>query len=271
MANTSKNRTRIFWFLRNLLWAIILIFALILLTQFLLGRFTRHNKEFEVPDFYGLQLDAAETVARDARLRLDVTDSVYVSRLERGAVFSQNPEAGSHVKRGRRILITINATQTQQVEMPSLVGLSLRAAKTEILAKGLRMGTLSYTQDMATNNVLQQRLGNDPVAPGTKVDVGSAVNLVLGVSPGENVTYIPLLSGYTEEMAREMIIENSLNIAGVSFDSSVKTPEDSLAAVVYSQSPAATGGTFPRGTKVSIYLTVDPAKIAALQQEAGAL
>ena len=268
MANTSNHRKRIFWFLRNLLWAIILLFALVLLTQFILGRFTRHNKEFEVPDFYGMQLDSATQVARDARVRLDVTDSVYVNRLERGAVFSQNPDAGSHVKRGRRILITINATQTKQVEMPSLVGLSLRAAKTEILAKGLRIGTLTYAQDMATNNVLQQRLGNDPIAPGTKVDVGSSVNLVLGVSPGDNATYIPLLSGYTEEMAREMIVENSLNVAGVSFDDSVKTPEDSLAAVVYSQSPAAAGGTFPRGTKVSIYLTVDPAKIAALQDAA---
>lgn len=268
MANTSKNRTRIFWFLRNLLWAIILLFALVLLTQFLLGRFTRHNKEFEVPDFYGLQLDSAEVLARGARVRLDVTDSVYVPRIERGAVFSQNPEAGSHVKRGRRVLITINAVQTKQVEMPSLVGLSLRAAKTEVLAKGLRIGTLSYTQDMATNNVLQQRLGGAPVEPGTKVDVGSAVNLVLGVSPGENMTYIPALAGYNEEMARELIFDNSLNLASVSYDASVATAEDSLAAVVYSQSPAASSGTFPLGTKVSIYLTVDPAKIAALQETA---
>ena len=74
--------------------------------------------------------------------------------------------------------------------------------------------------------------------------------------------------GYTEEMARELIFENSLNIAGVQYDASVKTAEDSLAAVVYSQSPAAAGGTFPRGTKVSVYLTVDPAKIAALQDAA---
>lgn len=266
MANTSKNRKRAIWFLRNLLWAIILIFALLLLSQFILGRFTRHNREFEVPDFYGMQLDSARQVARRARVRLDVTDSVYMDRVARGAVFFQNPEAGAKVKRGRRVLITINATQTKQVEMPSLVGLSLRAAKTEILAKGLRPGTLSYLPDMATNNVLQQRIAGRTVEAGVPVDAGSKVDLVLGVHPDENVTYIPALAGHTAEMAREMVFDHSLNLVSISYDASVKTAEDSLAAVVYSQSPAALGGTFPLGTKVAVYLTVDPAKIAALQE-----
>ena len=144
MARTSKEKGAGGWFLRNLIWAIILILALIVVLQFLLGVITRHNKEIPVPDFSGLTISEAESLARSSDVRIDITDSVYVSHLPLGTVFSQNPKADDKVKKGRRILITINATQPKTVEMPRLVGLSLRGAKTEILSRGLSVGTLTY-------------------------------------------------------------------------------------------------------------------------------
>ena len=94
-------------------------------------------------------------------------------------IYSQNPIAGSKVKKGRRILITINAINPQMVEMPSLVGFSLRQAYTELTSKGLSIGSLIYIEDIATNNVLEQRYNGQPVAPKTLLESESDIDLLL--------------------------------------------------------------------------------------------
>lgn len=263
MASTSKDKAvKKHWFLRNLIWAIIFILALIFVCQALLGLITRHNREISVPDFTGMTVQEAESFARSNSVRMEVTDSVYVSHLPLGTVFSQNPKVGDMVKKGRRILITINATQPKTVTMPRLVGLSLRGAKTEILARGLTVGTLNYVPDMATNYVLSQKVKGRNILPGKKVNAETPVDLTLGVNSGESTTYVPYLIGFTRDMAKELLIDNSLNVGLIKFDETVTTYADSLQAQVYSQSPAYSHAGYPLGTKVSIYLTVDPSKVS---------
>ncbi|MBO4571550.1 MAG: PASTA domain-containing protein [Bacteroidales bacterium] len=262
MARTSKDKGAGGWILRNLIWAIILILALVVLLQFLLDAVTRHNKEIDVPDFSGLTIAEAADLARANNVRIDLTDSVYVSHLPLGTVFSQNPKAADKVKKGRRILITINATQPKTVAMPRLVGLSLRGAKTEILACGLTVGTLTYVPDMATNYVLAQKVAGRNILPGKKVKIDTPVDLTLGVNSGESYTYIPYLIGHTAAMAREILVDNSLNVGEVKYDSTVKTYADSLQAQVFSQSPAYSGVPYPLGTQVTITLTNEAAKVS---------
>ena len=262
MAGTSKNNETRNWFFRNLIWAIIFIFALVLVMQVLLNVITRHNQVIPSPDFTGMTIEEASSFARKNGVRIDVTDSVYVSHLPLGTVFSQNPKIDDKVKKGRRILLTINATQPKTVSMPRLVGLSLRGAKAQIIASGLTVGRLDYVPDMATNYVLAQKVKGRSVAAGKQVQAETPVDLTLGVNAGESTTYIPYLVGKTWDMAKELLIDNSLNVGSVRFDSSVKTYADSLQALVYSQSPAYSRIGYPLGTKVSIFLTTDHKKIA---------
>ena len=118
---------------------------------------TRHGKEFAVPDLSGMSLTEAAATAEKYHLRLDVTDSVYIRGMERGAIARQNPEAGSMVKKNRRILLVINSVIPRQSTMPSLTGYSLRQARTELASNGLNIGKLIYVNDMATDNVLAQQ------------------------------------------------------------------------------------------------------------------
>lgn len=262
MARAVKNSGRKS-FLLNIIWAIILIFALVLLLRIALSIFTQHNREIDVPDFSGMVIEDAEHLADKSHVRLDVTDSVFVTRLGLGTVFSQNPAPGSKVKKGRRILITINATQPKTVEMPSLVGLSLRAAKQRIVASGLTVGHLDYVYDMATNNVLAQSVNGRRVEPGRKLKLDTPIDLTLGRNSSDGVTYIPYVVGMTFPMACEELIDNSLNRGTIIYDDSVKTYADSLQAVVYSQSPVYSGdnNAFLLGTPVSLWLTVDQSKL----------
>lgn len=252
------------WILKNILAAAALILILVLLAQLILKVSTRHNKEITVPDFTGMSMVDAKYQARKNDIRLDVTDSVFVKRFDRGAVFSQNPKAGSKVKKGRRIMITINATQAKTTEMPNLVGYSLRQAMTEIKAKGLVVGTLTYREDIATNNVLAQSCGGKEVAPRTELEAESVIDLTLGRDPANSFTYVPHLIGFTSEVATETILDNSLNVGKVTYDDTVKNWEDSLNAVVYRQTPAPSSSSpYLMGASVNIDLTTNQAKLAA--------
>lgn len=263
---------------RNFIGGIIFVFAMLILLSMGLKACTRHNKELAVPDFTTLSLAEARHLAAKNDLRLDVVDSVYVKRLAHGAVYRQNPEAGKAVKKNRRILITINANTPQMTSVPNVVGYSLRQASAELMARGLTIGKLVYRSDMATNNVLEQRYKGRQVVPGTLVETESQIDLVLGLNPSDNITYIPYVVGYTAQVAATSINENSLNVGKVSFDETVKDYQDSLRAVVYRQSPMPRVRTTEEGeasvigsngvvmgSNVDIFLTLDTDKVVPRQ------
>ncbi len=263
---------------RNFIGGIIFIFALLLVLSMGLRACTRHNKELAVPDFTTLSLAEARHLAAKNDLRLDVVDSVYVKRLAHGAVYRQNPEAGKAVKKNRRILITINANTPQMTSVPNVVGYSLRQASAELMARGLTIGKLIYRTDMATNNVLEQCYKGRQVIPGTLVETESQIDLVLGLNPSDNITYIPYVVGYNVQVAATSIHENSLNVGNVKYDETVKDYQDSLRAVVYRQSPmprvrtnedgeASVIGSngVVMGSNVDIWLTLDTDKVVPRQ------
>ena len=246
--------------LRNFIWGIVFVIVMVLLSQLFLAIFTRHNRELTVPDFTALDMRTVEKVAKNLHLRVEVADSVFVKHLPLGVVFSQNPVAGSRVKKNRRIFITLNSTVPRMVSVPSVIGCSLRQAQAELAASGLGVGKLKYVSDIATNNVLRQQYNGKDIPSGRKVEAESKIDLVLGLNDEDNTTDVPNVKGFTTAVAGSSIIENSLNVGKIRYDDSVKNYADSLHAVVYSQTPGA-GSHVDMGRSVDIYLTVNPDKI----------
>lgn len=255
-----------FWktLLINIIKAVIGVVVLVLVIDIFLKIFTKHNNEIAVPDFSSMSIEDASQVAAKANVRLDVIDSIYVKRLAPGAVFSQNPAAGSAVKKGRRVLITINATNPKMVDMPNLIGLSLRQAKTELFSRGLSINKISYIEDIATNNVIEQRYRGRRINPGDEVESESAIDLVLGLNPEDATTNVPYVCGYPLQVAEDNIYDNSLNVGTVRYDESVQTYQDTLDAVVYIQSPMDIYVPYNKGARVNLVLTVDQSKLANL-------
>ncbi len=258
------------WIVRNLLIALAVVLALIFGSKLFLNLVTQHDKELTVPDFTNMTVPEAEALASDAGIRVEVTDSIFAKRMRKGAVRDQNPAPGSKVKKGRRISLTINAMNAKKVQMPNLVGLSMRQALAEIQSRGLVLGKFIYVNDMATNNVLKQLRRNREIEPGTYVETESVIDLVLGLNPETDAqTYIPDVVGKKYLTAVDAVHKQSLNIRSLRFDESVKNYEDSLNAVVYRQSPVASSAVSSEaaalssvrlGSDVSLYLTVDPEK-----------
>lgn len=231
---------------------LVVIFLLFTILKFI----TRHNQEFEVPSFINMTVEEAEAVARQYELRLEVTDSVYINRMAPGAIFRQNPEAASKVKKNRRILLTINANQPKLVKMPELVGYSLRQAQSELVSNQLSLGKLIYVKDIATNNVLGQLYKGRAIAEGEKIPSESVIDLKLGINETDSTTYIPEIRGIPYRLVREKLAENSLNLSKAVFDESVTNYADSLSAWVYRQIPAPSDSVTVRlGTGVTVYLS----------------
>lgn len=250
------------WIFRNLLTAVLIVAVLVVGSMILLNVLTQHNRELSVPDFSNMRLAEAEVSAQQAGVRIDVTDSVFVRKMRKGAVYRQNPAPGAKVKNGRRIMLTINAVNAKKVTMPDLVGYSMRQAKAELLSRGLVLGRLIYVQDIATNNVLRQLYDNHEIAPGVLVESESVIDLVVGLNSSDNVTYVPDVTGLKNLSARDAVQGNSLNIRTMKFDDTVKDYDDSLNAVVYRQEPSHLDSLPKRmGDSMVLYLTLDHTKV----------
>lgn len=248
------------WILKNVILAAVFILALAAGAGLLLKIMTNHGQEITVPDLGNMTVPEAVYTAGLQNLRVEVTDSVYIRRMGRGMVYSQNPKAGSSVKKGRRILLTINSVSPKKVQMPNLVGYSMRQAKAEINSRGLNLGKLLYVEDIATNNVLKQMFRNREIQPGTMIESGSEITLVVGLNPEDNQTYIPDVVGMKYMRAVDAVHDNSLNIRSLKFDKTVKNYADSLDATVYRQGPEPSGEPTLIGSDVTLYLSLDPLK-----------
>ena len=249
------------WIVRNLLLAALLVAGLLLLAQVGLSLVTRHNRTVTVPDFTNMTVAEARHVARDGHVGVKVTDSVFVRRLGAGVVYRQQPKAGSTVKKGRSIFLTINSIVPRKVVMPNLIGYSLNEARAELNNRGLSLGKLNYTQDIATNQVLRQTVRGRNVRAGDLVVSGSDVDLTLGLSTEEGPTKVPRVIGQKYISAVDALHDHYLNVGRVRFDSGIRTYADSINAVVYQQDGL--DQTRAYGSAINLYLTLDSAKVPA--------
>lgn len=263
----KTNKNPYLTILKHLCVIAVLALVLILGAKIFLNLFTRHGRELVVPDFSNLTVLEAEHLARKSHLRVAVTDSVFLKRMKKGAVYRQSPLPGSHVKKDKRITLTINANIGKMVTMPDLVGLSMRQAKAELLSRGLVLGKLVYVQDMATNNVLKQIRGEEEIMPGTMIESETVIDLVVGLNGYDATTYVPDVKGLKRMSAVDAIHDSSLNIRELRFDESVVDYDDSLNAMVWRQTPEPSDSvSVAMGSDVVLYLTLDEHKIPVKEE-----
>lgn len=248
-------------YIKNILGIFIALLALIISSSIFLKVITHHGNKIEVPDFTNMTMSEAKYNAGINNIKVIVIDSVYVRRMKKGAVYSQNPKPGSTVKKGRRIRLTINSINPKKIIMPNLVGVSMRQAHAELLSRGLNLGQLIYVNDIATNNVIRQLYNKKEIKPGMYINSGSNIDLVVGLNNFDNTTNVPDVIGMKYMRAVSAVHDYSLNVSRLVFDSSVRNYADSLDAVVYKQGPVASEIPVIMGSDVSLYLTVDAAKI----------
>lgn len=145
-----------------------------------LSWYTNHDKYLKVPDVSGMSFDEAKITLEQNGLNPIINDSVFIEKALPLSIVSQNPEAGSDVKDGRTIYLTINTGKTPTVNAPKFVDMSITLAKAVMKNKGLKIGKINTTYDAIGNNlVLSQFYRGDTLRPGTVIPKGSIIDLTI--------------------------------------------------------------------------------------------
>ena len=219
----------------NILAGIGAVLVLLVLFFFSLGWITGNGKTEKVPNVLGLDVTAAEKNIKALGFDLVLQDSIYVDTLARNSVLRQTPEADEVVKKGRTIFLTINRVIAPQVDMPNLIGFSLKSAQTYLKVLGLRIGTINLVADRNKNVIVEQLVGNTPIAPGTKIVSGTLINFTVGDGGASIGMEVPDLIGLTVAMAKMQIASMGLLVGNISANGVI---QDTANAFVKQQNPA---------------------------------
>ncbi len=145
-----------------------------------LSYYTHHGEEIIVPDVCNKLIGDADYTLEMAGLSAIVVDSTYNRSLPSGAVMTQHPEAGSKVKAGRHIYLTINSKESPSVSLPDIAdNCSMREAKDRLTQLGFRIGPVEYVpgdKDWVYGVKCQGRT----VATGERVPIDAVITLLVG-------------------------------------------------------------------------------------------
>jgi beta-lactam-binding protein with PASTA domain/tRNA A-37 threonylcarbamoyl transferase component Bud32 len=200
--------------------------------------------EVEMPELVGRPLAAAEVLAREAGLVVEVADRVNSSTVPADVVVAQDQPPGKRLKQGRRVAVTVSLG-LRLVTVPNLIQRPLQDAQLALDAAQLKVGALQdgYDDLVRPGVVMRQ----NPAA-GAQVPADTAVTLVISRGPPQ--VEMPEVVGRRLDDARRVLEERNLVVAHVrTIGSEVAAP-----GTVLEQTPAA--GTRVRPDQVVITLAV---------------
>lgn len=217
----------------NILAGIFLALAVFSIVILSLGWLTHHNDAKTVPPLLGKTLAQAEKILADAGFDLVVQDSIFNDTLKPLQIVRQVPDEYEVVKSNRTVYLTINRAEPPLVEMPNIVGYSLRSAEFTLNNMGLKLGDTTFKPDFAKNTVLQQLYNGVAIQPGAKIRQGSRVDLVIGSGLGSSFL-VPNLVGLTYADAKALLDGKGIGLGSVIASGGVA---DTAAAFIYRQNP----------------------------------
>ena len=167
-------------FLYNLLGLGVLIVGITVAVHWGLRSYTRHGDEIDVPELKGLSVDKAVQRIRDAGLRATLSDSVYVKELPANTIYSQSVTAGTHVKAGRIVHLTVNSSHPPMVLLPDLAdNCSVREARMKLTVLGIKNVTVESI-DGELDWVYGLKVNGKNAAAYDRIPSESKVTLVVG-------------------------------------------------------------------------------------------
>ncbi|MFD2519762.1 PASTA domain-containing protein [Emticicia soli] len=173
---------------------------------------TNHGQSITVPELKGMSMEEMEKALDDRDLDYEVSDCTFVAGARPLTILTQFPKAGSSVKEGRKVYLTIVSETAPMVKIPDILKRSLSSAKNQLLSNGLVAGDPEYIPAIEDNSVLKIKVDGREVTPGSSVPKGSKVTLVLGDGLGDQMIEVPNLVGMASDEAEILTSGQNLSI-----------------------------------------------------------
>ncbi|TMI61810.1 MAG: PASTA domain-containing protein [Bacteroidetes bacterium] len=219
----------------NLLVGLLLIIGVFTVFILSLNWLTNHGKSKTIPAVVGKNFDEAMDILKKQGFDVTVQDSIYVDTLPKFTVIKQFPSPDAVVKVNRNVYITVNRAVPPMVEMPNLVNYSFRSAEMGLKNNNLRLGDTTFKPRFDKHTVMEQWYNGAPIAPGTKIRMGSKIDLVLASGVGNLEFSVPDLRGLSYGQAKGMLESNGLVIELMQVDADIT---DTMNAFIYKQEPS---------------------------------
>lgn len=203
-------------------FCIIILIALIYFYIYL-PSLTNHGESITVPDLTGMQIEELNSFGKEHDLRFSVNDSAYSSEHPPLSVLRQFPKAGSKVKENRMIYISLNRVTPPTLPMPDLVDRSLINAEVVLKSNELVRGRIIYEPSPFQNLVKEMQYAGKTITPGTRIQKGAMIDLVVGDGNGPADFIVGSLIGDSFERAKFKLGGWDLHLGNVEIPAGIDT------------------------------------------------
>lgn len=213
------------------IWLGIFLVLFLLVNDVVMPLYTQQGRTTKVPSVLGLGVENAKQVLVQAGLTPREAETRIDKQYPIGTVAVQNPGAGSEIKFGRGVYLTISGGEPL-VKVPSLRGKSLRDARFTLERTALNLGNILYQQseEFPENTIIDQAIAEGmEVKNGSKIDVTVSQGRISNKLPVPNVT----LKSLTE--AQKILGQIGFKVGPITY----QLNSDLLPNTVLDQSPKA--------------------------------
>ncbi len=202
---------------------------LLVLDMFIMPWIVHSRGEITIPDVTGKPVNIAWQTLEYGGLSPVLADTVASDRLKPGAVAYQNPVAGSVVREGRNVYLTISGGE-EQVQVPNLRGCSLRDARITLEQLDLLLGTVT----MSPSTLPVETVVSQSVYTGRTVPKSTRIDIAVSSGPEIAQQPVPNLVSLSLDEAQTRLVEAGLRVGAITYRSS----RTLVPNTVISQSPA---------------------------------
>jgi serine/threonine-protein kinase len=196
----GKNRTS----------TILLVLAgvLVLVGAILIGKFfmdgSGGSDSFGAPNFVGKTVPEAKLAAGNRDLKIDASKKEPCDKFPKGEICSQNPAAGTQVKKNDTITVTVS-TGAPKVAVPNVIDDKVEAARKKLEGPDYQFTVETELKESSADpgTVLDQ----DPIS-GKEVEKGSTITLT--VAKKKTLSTVPDVSNKTCDEATKQLADNDL-------------------------------------------------------------
>ncbi len=198
----------------------------------------------KMPSLTGMTYDEATAALTGLGIAYSKTEA-YSDSVEAGQIIAQSVAEGASIPTGTTVALTVSLGR-EQTTMPSLLGKTLAEAEQVLAEQNLTLdATVARRYD---DKVAADKIAEQSIAAGTKVDVGTVVKLT--VSMGRFTVSLPNFVGMTRAEAEQFVTENKMT--SVSWQTAAATADQDT---VYAQSLTA-GSTVTPTTALTLYVSL---------------
>lgn len=159
------------------------------------------NRLIRLPDLVGQNVNEAAQQLYESRLNVSA-EAIPSDKLP-FRVIRLSPEVGTPLRPGQRVRLSyaLPPDQVALTEVPELRGSELSSEVQTVLERAnLKLGTIAYIHSNIRSNFIMAQSS----APGSQVNEGTAVHLLVSEGLPSEKTFVPDLSGLSFEEARAL-------------------------------------------------------------------